>query len=128
MGTTGHAEVIQITFQPSIITYDQLLEIFWNIHDPTTLNQQGADIGTQYRSVIFTTTSSQAEAAKRSKIEAQTHFPVPIVTSIVPLENFYSAESYHHQYYSLHSDQPYCDIVISPKIQKLLQKYSHLVK
>lgn len=128
MGTTGHAEVVQLVFNPNIITFAQLLDIFWNIHDPTTLNQQGADIGTQYRSVIFYTTPSQKQLAEQSKRAVQSQFPSPIVTKIEPLDTFYTAEEYHQKYYDRNSDQPYCDLIISPKVQKVLKKYPDLIK
>jgi len=128
LGITNHAEVIELQFDPQVITYGQLLEIFWNTHDPTTLNQQGADVGTQYRSIIFHTTDSQKQIAEKMKTELQTHFPTPVVTKIEPLKAFYSAEAYHQKYFDRQPDQPYCEVVISPKIQKLFTKYPHLLK
>ncbi|MCU0452765.1 MAG: peptide-methionine (S)-S-oxide reductase MsrA [Bacteroidetes bacterium] len=118
-GTTGHAEVAQITFDASKISYEQLLGWFWRAHDPTTLNRQGADVGTQYRSAIFTHSSAQKSAAERSKAEAQKDFADPIVTEIAPLDRFYPAEDYHQQYYRNHSAAPYCMFVIRPKLKKL---------
>jgi peptide-methionine (S)-S-oxide reductase len=121
-GTTGHAEVIQITFDPSVITYDKLLEIFWEAHDPTTLNRQGADVGTQYRSIILYSSDAQKIAAEKSKAENAKHFSDPIVTQIVPLTKFYSAEDYHQNYYNLHQNQGYCQFVIGPKLRKLISE------
>jgi peptide-methionine (S)-S-oxide reductase len=121
-GDTGHAEVIQLKFDPSVITYDKLLEIFWEAHDPTTLNRQGNDSGTQYRSIILYSDEAQKAAAEKSKAEAAKHFSSPIVTQIVPLTKFYSAEGYHQNYYNLHSNQSYCQFVIGPKLHKLIAK------
>jgi peptide-methionine (S)-S-oxide reductase len=119
-GKTGHAEVVQITFDPSVITYDKLLEVFWEAHDPTTLNRQGNDAGTQYRSIILYSNDAQKEAAEKSKKEAQAHFSSPIVTQIVPLKHFYPAEDYHQNYYNQHTSQGYCQFVIGPKLRKLI--------
>jgi len=126
---TGHAEVIEIEFDPTIIPYEILLEIFWNLHDPTTLNQQGADTGTQYRSIILTTSSEQQVLAEtmKQKLDAAGDFAGPIVTEIKPLKKFYLAEEYHQNYYKNNEYQPYCQVVISPKLQKLRQKYSQLL-
>ncbi len=121
-GTTGHAEVIRVEFDPAVISYEKLLETFWEAHDPTTLNRQGADTGTQYRSVIFYTNEAQKEAAERSKAGAQKQFDRPIVTQIAPLTKFYPAEGYHQDYYRLNSDQPYCRLVIRPKVEKFEKK------
>jgi peptide-methionine (S)-S-oxide reductase len=121
-GDTGHAEVIQIQFDPSVISYDKLLEIFWEAHDPTTLNRQGHDVGTQYRSIILYSDEAQKQAAEKSKAEAQPHFSSPIVTQIVPLTKFYSAEDYHQDYYNQHQDQGYCQVVIGPKLRKLIKE------
>jgi peptide-methionine (S)-S-oxide reductase len=121
-GNTGHAEVIQIAFDAKKVTYDKLLEIFWAAHDPTTVNQQGADIGTQYRSVIFYHSEAQKAAADKSKETAQWRFPAPIVTEIVPLATFYKAEDYHQDYFRNHPNAPYCAVVISPKLEKLKPK------
>lgn len=121
-GTTGHAEVIQIQFDPAVISYDKLLEIFWEAHDPTTLNRQGNDFGTQYRSIILYSDEAQKLAAEKSKAEAAAHFSSPIVTQIVPLTKFYSAENYHQNYYNEHSHQGYCEFVIRPKLRKLIEK------
>jgi peptide-methionine (S)-S-oxide reductase len=131
-GETGHAEVIQVTFDSSVITYNQLLDVFWHLHDPTTLNQQGADVGTQYRSIILYTNEEQHKAAEKMKKELDSagEFSGPIRTEIQPLDKFYTAEEYHQKYYNnnIQAGDRYCEIVISPKIQKLLQKYPQLVK
>ena len=119
-GATGHAEVVQVTFDPAKITYAQLLEIFWDVHNPTTLNQQGADTGTQYRSVILYENDAQRQAAEASKKAAQAKFKTPIVTEISALKAFYPAEDYHQDYFRKHPDAPYCAYVISPKVEKLL--------
>lgn len=118
-GKTGHAEVAQITFDPTKISYDQLLEMFWQAHDPTTLNRQGADVGTQYRSVIFYHDEKQKAAAEKSKAAAQKAFDDPMVTEIVPLKQFYPAENYHQEYYRNHQNAPYCTFIIKPKLKKL---------
>lgn len=119
-GATGHAEVIQIHFDPAVLSYDKLLEVFWEAHDPTTLNRQGNDHGTQYRSIILYSDDAQKAAAEKSKKEAQAHFNSPIVTEIVPLKHFYAAEDYHQNYYNLHQNQSYCQFVIGPKLHKLI--------
>jgi len=116
-----HAESIQIEFDPSIIPYEKILEIFWTIHDPTTLNRQGADVGTQYRSVIFYNSNKQKKIAEESK---QPSF----VTEIVPLDKFYKAEDYHQNFYDRNKSYPYCQIVINPKIQKLLEEFKKDVR
>jgi len=121
-GDTGHAEVTQIVFDPAKISYAQLLEVFWQAHDPTTLNQQGADKGTQYRSIILYHDEPQRLAAEKSKAEAQKNFVRPIVTEIVPFKKFYKAEDYHQGYYNANSSQPYCRLVIAPKLEKLEHK------
>src|SRR5687768_15034875 len=120
-GDTGHAEVVQIEFDPSKVTYDKLLDVFWAAHDPTTLNRQGADVGTQYRSIILTEGDEQKKAAEQSKQKAQAEFKEPIVTQIEPLKTFYKAEDYHQNYYNQNANSnPYCSVVIRPKLQKLL--------
>ncbi len=126
-GSTGHAEVIQITFDPQIISYKTLLEVFFKLHDPTTLNKQGNDEGTQYRSVIFYENETQQKEAEESKKEMQKNYDKPIVTKIEPLKKFYPAEDYHQEYYKRNSDQSYCQIIIDPKIQKLKKDFSDLV-
>ncbi len=118
-GDTGHAEVTQITFDPAKISYAQLLEVFWQAHDPTTLNRQGNDAGTQYRSIILYHDEKQKLLAEKSKLEAQKDFFKPIVTEIVPLTKFYSAEDYHQGYFDAHGHEPYCQLVIVPKLEKL---------
>ncbi|HKI69994.1 MAG TPA: peptide-methionine (S)-S-oxide reductase MsrA, partial [Verrucomicrobiae bacterium] len=116
---TGHAEVIQVKFDPAKISYEKLLKVFWEAHDPTTLNRQGADSGTQYRSIILYNDEAQKADAEKSKAEARKHFNAPIVTQIVPLKKFYKAEDYHQNYYDNNSNAPYCQIVIAPKLKKL---------
>ncbi|MEI8288867.1 MAG: peptide-methionine (S)-S-oxide reductase MsrA [Verrucomicrobiota bacterium] len=121
-GGTGHAEVAQIVFDASKISYAQLLDVFWQAHDPTTLNQQGADHGTQYRSIILFHNEQQKLTAEKSKLEAQKDFIRPMVTEIVPLKKFYPAEKYHQGYYDANSKQSYCRYVIAPKLEKLEHK------
>lgn len=118
-GETGHAEVARIEFDPARVSYSQILDTFWHSHDPTTLNRQGADHGTQYRSVIFYADAAQQQAAEASKRAAQADFKDPIVTEIVPLTKFYPAEDYHRQYYENNKNAPYCQYVIAPKLKKL---------
>lgn len=118
-GKTGHAEVARISFDPSVISFEQILQWFWKSHDPTTLNRQGADVGTQYRSVIFYHDEKQKAIAEKSKREAQAMFSDPIVTEIVPLKEFYKAEHYHQDYYRNNPNAPYCTFVIRPKLRKL---------
>jgi peptide-methionine (S)-S-oxide reductase len=118
-GDTGHAEVTQIEFDPAKISYEKLLEVFWQAHDPTTLNRQGADEGNQYRSVILYHNEAQKLAAEKSKASAQKNFKHPIVTDIVPFVKFYQAEGYHQEYYDNNSNAPYCRVVIAPKLEKL---------
>lgn len=121
-GDTGHAEVIQIEFDPQKISYQKLLHYFWEAHDPTTLNRQGDDSGTQYRSIILYSSEAQKLLAEKAKLEAQPNFKSPIVTEIVPLKKFYKAEAYHQDYYNENSTQPYCQAVIRPKLEKFQQK------
>jgi peptide-methionine (S)-S-oxide reductase len=118
-GTTGHAEVAQITFDPTKVSYEKLLEVLWHAHDPTTMNRQGNDVGTQYRSVVFYHDEKQKAVAEKSKREAAKQFDAPIVTQIEALTKFYEAEDYHHNYYNENKSQPYCQFVIKPKLQKL---------
>ena len=118
-GGTGHAEVIQIEFDPAKISYDKILEVFWEAHDPTTLNRQGHDTGTQYRSIILYHNDAQKAAAEKSKKEAAAHFKNPIVTEIAPFKKFYASEDYHHDYYRRNIGKPYCSVVIKPKLEKL---------
>ena len=123
-GDTGHAEVARIEFDPSQVTYNQLLNVLWQAHDPTTLNQQGADVGTQYRSIILYHNEIQKDVAKKSikETNASGYFENPIVTTLEPLTAFYPAEDYHDNYYELNSSQGYCQYVIKPKLDKLSKK------
>lgn len=118
-GATGHAEVVQLTFDPTVISFATLLEIFWQAHDPTTLNRQGNDVGTQYRSVIFYHSEEQKAAAEKSLTEAQQNFTDKIVTEISPVPEFFPAEEYHQGYFRTHPNVPYCFYVIRPKLAKL---------
>jgi peptide-methionine (S)-S-oxide reductase len=129
-GKTGHAEVCQITFDPSVISYDELLETFWKTHDPTTLNRQGNDIGTQYRSVIFYHNDMQRELAEKyeDELERAKIYDKPIVTEIVPFKEFYKAENYHQNYYNQNMDKPYCSFVITPKIEKFKKVFKEKLK
>lgn len=129
-GSTGHAEVIQITYEPAVISYKELLEIFWKMHDPTTLNRQGADVGTQYRSVIFYHTREQKALADAYKTELNKEkvYPSPIVTEIAPFTNFYVAENYHQNYFKLNGQEPYCRMVIMPKVEKLEKVFKAKLK
>ena len=129
-GTTGHAEVVQITFDPNIISYDDILYIFWRTHDPTTFNRQGADVGTQYRSVIFYHNDEQKAIAEKSRAEtdASDLWQKSIVTEISPFTNFYEAERYHQNYYSQNPQQPYCLAVIDPKVQKFKKQFANKLK
>lgn len=121
-GKTGHAEVIQVEFDPRVTSYEKILSTFWEAHDPTTLNRQGNDTGTQYRSIILYSSPAQKAAAEKSKAEAQAHFQRPIVTEIVPLTKFYKAEGYHQDYFRSNPNQPYCRAVIQPKVEKFENK------
>lgn len=123
-GTTGHAECLQIKFDPSIISYKELLEVFWKTHDPTTLNRQGNDVGTQYRSVIFFHNQKQRDEAENSlkELDDSGILDAPIVTAVQPCETFYPAPNYHNDYYNSHQSQPYCQLVTRPKVEKL-KKY-----
>ena len=129
-GKTGHAEVVKITFNPKVISYRDLQKIFFYIHDPTTLNRQGNDIGEQYRSIILFNSSQQEKIAKEliAELTDQKFFKNPIVTEIKPLEVFYKAEDYHQQYYENNTAQPYCQIIILPKLEKFKDKFGHLLK
>jgi peptide-methionine (S)-S-oxide reductase len=129
-GTTGHAEVIQVVFDPEIISYEELLKAFWNSHDPTTLNRQGNDIGTQYRSVIFYHDQHQKDLAESYKtaLDLSGVFSKPVVTEISPFTHFYKAEDYHQQYYILHGQAPYCQFVIRPKLEKFQKVFSDKLK
>ncbi|MAF13274.1 MAG: peptide-methionine (S)-S-oxide reductase [Parcubacteria group bacterium] len=128
---TGHAEMIEVTFDPEIISYDDLLSVFFTIHDPTTINKQGADVGTEYRSMILYTSDDQktkAEAMIKKLNDDNKTYDMPIVTEIKPLDKFIKAEDYHHNYYENNKDQPYCQIVINPKLEKLKEKHAELLK
>ena len=129
-GQTGHAEVIQLTFDPKKISYDELLEIFWKTHDPTTLNRQGADVGTQYRSAVFYHNDEQKQLAEKYKKEltAAEVFDQPIVTEITPASVFYKAEDYHQNYYNLNGNAPYCAMVIQPKVEKFKKVFKEKLK
>ena len=129
-GSTGHAEVAQVSFDPSVISYDELLEVFWHTHNPTTKNRQGADVGTQYRSVIFYDDKEQKEKALQSKkdTDASDLWDDPIVTEIEPLDTFYRAEADHQNYYKNNPRAGYCSYVIKPKMQKLRKDFRHLLK
>lgn len=129
-GSTGHTEAIQIAFDPAVISFAKLVEIFFHLHDPTTLNRQGNDVGTQYRSVIFYHSSEQKEIAEkvRDKIEDEHIYQNKITTEIVPFENFYKAENYHQNYYENNKEASYCRVIIDPKIKKLLREFKEEVR
>ena len=129
-GTTGHAEVAQISYDPAVLSFEELLEVFWQTHDPTTLNRQGNDVGTQYRSAIFYHNAQQREIAEQYKqqLDASGAFPTPIVTEIVPLDVFYPAEDYHQNYFNDNARQPYCQFVVRPKVEKLVKLFSDKLK
>lgn len=118
-GRTGHAEVVLVTFDPNKISLDRVLDLFWKAHDPTTLNRQGHDVGTQYRSAIYYSTEEQRKTAEASKERAQEAYSSPIVTEIAPLDHFYKAEEYHQDYFNSHPFAGYCRVVIAPKLKKL---------
>jgi peptide-methionine (S)-S-oxide reductase len=126
--TTGHAEVVRIPFDPAVISYEQLVEVFFSTHDPTTPNRQGEDVGTQYRSVIFYHSEEQRDIAERVREKAAKRWDSPIVTEISPLANFYPAEDYHRNYFANHPEQAYCRMVIAPKVAKFRAKYAQLLK
>ncbi len=126
-GSTGHAEVVKVTFDPKIVSLDDILDIFWAIHDPTTPNRQGNDVGTQYRSAIYYT-PDQKDAVEASLEAIQKLWADPIVTEAKPLDVFYEAEAYHHNYFLNHPEQAYCQLVINPKLEKLRQKFSSKLK
>lgn len=128
-GLTGHAEVVQITYDPQQITYEDLLKVFWTVHDPTQLNRQGNDVGTQYRSAIFYHNDAQREAAEKSAREVASQlWDAPIVTQITAIHNYYPAEDYHQNYYNLNPNQGYCSLVIAPKVQKFREKFADKLK
>jgi peptide-methionine (S)-S-oxide reductase len=124
-GRTGHAEVIRIEFDPRVVSYKELLQVFFTIHDPTTLNRQGADVGTQYRSAIFYHSPEQAAAARQvmQELAAEHVWPDPIVTEVVPLQEFYPAEDYHQEYFAQNPQEPYCRAVVAPKVAKFRKQY-----
>lgn len=129
-GTTGHVEAIQISFDPTIINYETLVEVFLLTHDPTTPNRQGHDVGTQYRSAIFYTSEEQQALATKviAMVTAQRVYPAAIVTEVTASTTFFPAEAYHQRYYESHEDQPYCQAVISPKLAKFRKQFSELLK
>ena len=129
-GTTGHAEAARITFDPMVISFKQILEVFFTVHDPTTLNRQGADVGTQYRSAIFYHDEEQKKVAEQviREITAEKLWNAPIVTEVVPFKNFYVAEDYHQEYFANNPDQGYCRVVIAPKVAKFRQHYREMLK
>ena len=130
-GTTGHAECLQIEFDTDIVSYDQLLEVFWKTHDPTTLNRQGNDVGTQYRSIIFYHNETQHEiaAAYKEQLQQSGAYTTPIVTEIEPMNIFYPAELYHQNYFNINGEQvPYCQFVVRPKIEKFKKQFTSLLK
>ena len=129
-GRTGHAEVVQIEFDPAVVSYQNLLDVFFTIHDPTTLNRQGNDAGTQYRSAIYTHSPEQKAIAERTiaALTASELWPNPIVTEVTPLDVFYPAEDYHQEYYANHPNQGYCQVIIAPKVAKFRSKYLEQLK
>jgi len=129
-GNTGHAEVIQVSYNPNLVSYEDLLEVFWKTHNPTTLNQQGADVGTQYRSVIFYHNKEQKELAElyKKKLDQAGIYDSPIVTEISEFDKFYKAEESHQDYYSNNKTQPYCNFVITPKMEKFKKVFKHKIK
>ena len=129
-GTTGHAEVVQVVFDPEKISIQALLEVFWATHDPTTLNRQGADVGPQYRSAIFYRDEEQAHVAQEMKqqLDRSGIYGSPVVTEITPFSNFYLAENYHQNYYAQHGGQPYCQFVVRPKVEKLQKLFADKLK
>ena len=129
-GETGHTETVQVTFDPQVVSYRQLLEVFFTIHDPTTLNRQGNDVGTQYRSVIFFHSAEQKAEAERiiAELTAARVWSGPIVTEVLPLPTFYPAEDYHQEYFRQHGEQPYCRMVVAPKVAKFKEKFGTKLK
>jgi peptide-methionine (S)-S-oxide reductase len=129
-GTTGHAEVVEVEFDTSVIEYEDLLEVFFTVHDPTTVDRQGPDVGSQYRSAIYTHDDEQQSVAESfvDELEAAGAFDSPIVTEIEPLETFYEAESYHQDYFEKNPNQPYCVINVTPKIKKVREKFADKTK
>jgi peptide-methionine (S)-S-oxide reductase len=129
-GSTGHAEAIKINYDSTVIPYDDLLTVFFNTHDPTTLNRQGNDVGTQYRSAIFYANEEQKQKAKNliKELNNSKAYDKPVVTEVVPLGEFYKAENYHQDYYATHKDAPYCQLVIAPKLEKMQKRFAELLK
>lgn len=129
-GDTGHAEVVRVRFDPSVISYRQLLEVFFSLHDPTTLNRQGHDVGTQYRSAIFTHNASQAHQARAmiEELHLTRVFPGPVVTEVAPVQNYHPAEAYHQGYAERHPEQGYCNLVVAPKLAKFRRAHADLLK
>jgi peptide-methionine (S)-S-oxide reductase len=129
-GSTGHAEVVQVTFDPAVLSFRELLDVFFAIHDPTTRNRQGADVGTQYRSVIFTHTPQQKQIAEEriTELNAAKIWDAPLVTEITPFETFYRAEDYHQEYFRTNPAQPYCQAVVSPKVAKFRKQFAAKLK
>jgi peptide-methionine (S)-S-oxide reductase len=129
-GTTGHVEIVRLTFDPDELSFHDLLEVFFTIHDPTTLNRQGNDVGTQYRSVIFCASEEQRRTAEQviSELNAKKIWDDPIVTTVEPAGKFFIAEDYHQEYYANNSSQPYCQFVVAPKVKKFQQKFAHRIK
>ena len=125
-GNTGHVEVVRVTFDPDELSFRELLDVFFTVHDPTTLNRQGNDVGTQYRSVIFYTSDDQRAIAEKviSELNAEHEWPDPIVTTVEPAKKFFVAEDYHQEYYENNSYQPYCQFVVAPKVKKFEQKFA----
>lgn len=129
-GATGHAEVVEVRFAPDTIGYREILEIFFSIHDPTTVDRQGADVGSQYRSVIFHHSADQRQVAEAliDELEQEGVFDAPIVTELEPLETFYVAEDYHQEYFRRNGRQPYCQVVVAPKVAKFRRKFAHRLR
>ena len=129
-GRTGHAEVIEVIFDPALISFDDLSAVFFNVHDPTQMNRQGNDVGPQYRSVLFYTTDAQKNKAEKlvQELKEKKSYDQPIVTEIKPLDTFYPAESYHRDYYKRNGNAPYCEIVIAPKLEKLQRRFAMLMQ
>jgi methionine-S-sulfoxide reductase len=127
-GTTGHAEVVKLDYDSNIISLETILQIFWTMHDPTTPNRQGADIGTQYRSIVLYQNDDQKKIIEKVKQTMQSYWSEPIITEVVALEKFWSAEDYHQNYFENHPENTYCTLVINPKISKLKQTFKHLLK
>ena len=125
-GTTGHAEVVQVTFETAVLDYEDLLEVFFTVHDPTTVDRQGPDVGSQYRSAIYTESDEQQRLAERfvDELESAEAFDDPIVTEVEPLDTFYEAEAYHQDYFEKNPNQPYCAVNVAPKVKKVREKFA----